>query len=502
MTNRALLLILDGFGEREEADDNAIHLAKMPNYTAFRQRGVASRVFTSGAHVGLPDGQMGNSEVGHINIGAGRVVKQTLVRISEAVQNHGFTEFSELHNMAAKLAPERTLHLIGLVSDGGVHSAMAHLKAACQCANQLGVAQIAFHVLTDGRDTAPDSAPGFVAELEAALPPNAHLASLGGRYYAMDRDQRWDRVEKAWRVMVQGEGEIAADAQAAIRAAYARGESDEFIRPTVLKKTPICDGDAVWFLNFRADRVRQFAAALTQTHEEGCFSRTLPNLSSCIGMVRYRQDLTLDALFEPLIPQRTIGELVADKGLAQLRIAETEKYAHITYFFNGGIEAVFPGEDRILIDSPREVATYDQKPQMSAPEVSDHLVMALGSKKYHLVVCNFANPDMVGHTGNLDAAVTAMRELDQCLGRVLSAAEEHGYGVLISADHGNIEQMRTAQGKPHTQHTTGPVPIVLGGMHARAVNEGALCDIAPTLLHYMGIEQPAEMTGKSLLVTH
>jgi 2,3-bisphosphoglycerate-independent phosphoglycerate mutase len=500
MVNRALLLILDGFGEREPAADNAIHLAGMPNYQAARARGVASRVFTSGAHVGLPDGQMGNSEVGHINIGAGRVIKQTLVRITEAVQNNRLIEQPALQAMAADLPPGNTLHLIGLVSDGGVHSAMSHIKAALDCAAQLGVKRIAFHALTDGRDTAPDSASGFIAELEAALPASAFLASIGGRYYAMDRDQRWDRVEKGWRVMVDGIGPIASGAQAVIDASYEDGKSDEFLVPTRLENAPIMDGDAVWFLNFRADRVRQFAAALTKADEPGCFKRKIPILSSCVGMIQYRGDLGLDVLFEPLIPDRTIGELIAQTGLAQLRIAETEKYAHVTYFFSGGIEAPFAGEERLLIDSPREVATYDQKPQMSAPEVSDKLVAALSSKKHHLIVCNFANPDMVGHTGDLAAAIAAMCALDECLGAVLDAAERNGYGVLISADHGNIEQMRTAEGKPHTQHTTGPVPLLLIGMGAAAVRQGALCDIAPTLLDYMGLEKPAEMTGQSLLV--
>jgi len=307
-------------------------------------------------------------------------------------------------------------------------------------------------------------------------------------------------VQKAWEVVVEGRGPCAASAQEAIQHGYARGESDEFLTPTCVRPSPIEEGDAVWFLNFRADRVRQFAAALTKVDEEGSFEREIPLLSSCVGMVQYRHDLELDMLFEPLIPRHTLGELIAQKDLQQLRIAETEKYAHITYFFNGGIEEVFAGEERILIASPREVTTYDQKPQMSAPEVSDALVRAIRSEVFHLVVCNFANPDMVGHTGDLDAAIAAMRALDRCLGSVLEAAHEHGYGVLISADHGNIEQMRTEEGKPHTQHTTGPVPLVLIGMGAAAAREGALCDLAPTLLDFMGLEQPAVMTGTSLLV--
>jgi 2,3-bisphosphoglycerate-independent phosphoglycerate mutase len=500
MTQRALLLILDGFGAREAADDNAIHLAGMPNYKRWCQQGVVNQVFTSGAHVGLPDGQMGNSEVGHLNIGAGRVVKQTLVRITDAIERNALVEHPVLIQMAEDLAPERCLHLIGLVSEGGVHSAMEHLQSAVRTAQDLGVRKIAFHALTDGRDTAPDSAAGFVRQLESYLGDGAYLATLGGRYFAMDRDQRWDRVEKAWQVIVEGKGPQLGSAQEAIEAAYQRGQSDEFIDPVTLTPTPVLDGDAVWFLNFRADRVRQFAGALTKVDEPGCFQRRLPKLSSCVGMVEYRRDLDLSVLFEPVIPEVTIGELVAQKGLQQLRIAETEKYAHVTYFFNGGTEDVFDGEERVLIDSPREVSTYDQKPEMSAPEVTDRLVEALESGRHHLIVCNFANADMVGHTGNLDAAVEAMRALDQCIERVLQAAQVNGFGVLMSADHGNIEQMRTSEGKPHTQHTTGPVPLALIGMGAASADEGALCDLAPTILDHMGIEIPDQMTGKSLLV--
>ena len=499
MAEKALLLILDGFGERDAADDNAVHLAAMPNYNHWREQGVFSQLRTSGSDVGLPDGQMGNSEVGHLNIGAGRVVKQTLVRITDAVENGSLERHPALVRMAQGLDSGRCLHLIGLVSDGGVHSAMMHLKAAVLAAKNLGIRRIAFHALTDGRDTASDSALGFLDELDSVLTEGAYMATLGGRYFAMDRDQRWDRVRKAWRVIVEGKGTRAASYRDAIRTAYAQGQTDEFVEPVVLSSTPIVDGDAVWFLNFRADRVRQFAAALTRHDEEGCFHRNIPKLSSCLSMVRYRHDLDLDVLFEPVIPEATIGQVIAEHGLSQLRIAETEKYAHVTYFLNGGSEAVFTGEDRVLIDSPRDVATYDQKPEMSAPEVTDQLIKALNSQKYDFVVCNYANPDMVGHTGNLEAAVQALTAVDECLGRILPVAIEKGYGVLVCADHGNIEQMRTLDGKPHTQHTTGPVPIILIGMNATAVKEGALCDLAPTILHYMGVEQPAEMTGQSLL---
>jgi 2,3-bisphosphoglycerate-independent phosphoglycerate mutase len=405
-----------------------------------------------------------------------------------------------LIKLAANLAEDATLHLIGLVSDGGVHSAMEHLCAALSAAAELGIEKIAFHALTDGRDTAPDSAPRFIAELEAALPAGAFIASLGGRYFAMDRDRRWDRVERGWRVIVAAEGEAVGSAQEAIKQAYDRGESDEFIAPTVVRRAPIRDGDAVWFLNFRADRVRQFAAALIDDDEPDCFGRSLPTLSTVLGMVPYRADLAIETLFKPQRPEATLGALIAAAGLRQLRIAETEKYAHVTYFFNGGSEQEFAGEDRILVPSPRAVATYDLQPQMSAPEVTDRLVAAIASETYHLIVCNYANPDMVGHTGNLGAAVAAMHALDECLGRTLQAASDHGYGVLISADHGNIEQMRTADGKPHTQHTTGPVPLILIGMNAAAAKSGSLSDLAPTILDHMGLEQPPQMSGHSLLV--
>ena len=499
MTERALLLILDGFGERDAYDDNAVHLADMPNYNYWREQGVFNLLQTSGSDVGLPGGQMGNSEVGHLNIGAGRVVKQTLVRITDAVENGSLTQHPALVKMAQDLDSSNCLHLIGLVSDGGVHSAMMHLKAAVLAAQSLGVQRIAFHALTDGRDTASDSALGYLDDLDQVLVDGAYLATLGGRYFAMDRDRRWDRVHKAWRVIVEGKGVQVASYRDAILGAYAQGQTDEFVEPVVVSSTPIVDGDAVWFLNFRADRVRQFAAALTKPEEEGCFQREIPKLSSCLSMVKYRQDLDLDVLFEPEIPNSTIGQVIAEHELSQLRIAETEKYAHVTYFLNGGSEAVFAGEDRVLVESPREVATYDQKPQMSAPEVTDQLVQALGAQKYDLIVCNYANPDMVGHTGNLDAAVQALEAVDECLGRVLPVAIDKGYGVLVCADHGNIEQMRTAEGKPHTQHTTGPVPIVLIGMGAAGVKSGSLCDLAPTILDYMGVPQPMEMTGKSLL---
>jgi 2,3-bisphosphoglycerate-independent phosphoglycerate mutase len=500
MVKPALLLILDGFGERSAAEDNAITRASMPNYKAARAAGVTGRVLTSGEDVGLPPGQMGNSEVGHLNIGAGRIIKQTLVRIDEAIAADEMIERPELRALASRLDPKRTLHLIGLVSEGGIHSSMSHLKAALGCAHRLGLRKIAFHLLTDGRDTAPDSALRFVSELQESLPKGAFFASLGGRYFAMDRDQRWERVQRAWAVIVDGEGASAESAQQAIHDAYERGETDEFIEPTVLTKAPMEDGDAVWFLNFRADRVRQFAAALTLENEPGCFARRLPLLSSVLGMVPYRSDLELESLFEPPLPKQTLGEIIADQGLAQLRIAETEKYAHVTYFFNGGIEQGFDGEERILIPSPRDVPTYDKKPEMSAPEVSRRLIEAISSEIFSLIVCNFANPDMVGHSGNLRASILAMEALDGCLGKVLGAAKTHGYGVMISADHGNIEQMRSADGKPHTQHTTGPVPVVLLGMDAAAVDNGLLSDLAPTLLDYMGVDKPVEMSGRSLLV--
>ncbi|MBM66032.1 MAG: phosphoglycerate mutase (2,3-diphosphoglycerate-independent) [Myxococcales bacterium] len=499
MMRPLLLVILDGFGEREASPDNAITTAHMPNFNRLREEGLFSLLETSGSAVGLPDGQMGNSEVGHLNLGAGRVVDQISVQISKTVSMGQLSERPELRQAAATLQSHGgTLHLIGLVSGGGVHSRMEHLIGAAQAAVDLGVERVAFHALTDGRDTAPTSGVQWLEALEAGLPDGAYVASIGGRFYGMDRDQRWERVEKAWETIVAARGPQGSSACGVLKAAYAEGETDEFLTPHHLQGHGIQDGDAVWFLNFRADRVRQLAAALTRADEPGCFQRRLPQLSACFGMVEYRHDLSLGVLFPRATPKETMGELVSRRGLAQFRIAETEKYAHVTYFFNGGDETQFPGEKRLLVPSPREVETYDQKPSMSAPEVTDHLIEALNSGDYGFCLVNYANPDMVGHTGVMAAAVEAMEALDHCLERLITAARQAGYAVAITADHGNIEQMTRADGSPHTQHTTGPVPLILLDFAAQDLEDGALCDVAPTCLQEMGIEIPEAMTGRVL----
>jgi len=499
MTRPLLLVILDGFGEREACPDNAITAAQMPAFDRLRGEGLVSLLETSGAAVGLPDGQMGNSEVGHLNLGAGRIVDQVSVQISKTVAADELKTKPELQKTIAKLRTHGgTLHLIGLVSGGGVHSRMEHLIGAAQAAVDLGLDRIAFHAFTDGRDTAPSSGVHWLQQLEESLPEGAYLATVGGRFYGMDRDQRWNRVAKAWDVIVEAGGPRGASAQEVITKAYAEGETDEFITPHHLKGDGIQDGDAVWFLNFRADRVRQLAAALTRDDEPDCFPRRRPILSAAMGMVEYRNDLNVEVLFPKAIPQHTMGEIIASRGLAQFRIAETEKYAHVTYFFSGGDEAQFPGEERVLIPSPREVETYDEKPVMSAQEITEQLVKALKSGRYPFCLVNYANPDMVGHTGVMQAAVHAMEALDTCLDRLVSTARSQGYAVAITADHGNIEQMARADGSPHTQHTTGPVPLLLLDFKAHALDNGALCDVAPTCLKEMGIDQPEVMTGRVL----
>lgn len=498
MTRPLLLVVLDGFGEGQARADNAITQAHMPAWSSLRQEGLVSLLKTSGEAVGLPEGQMGNSEVGHLNLGAGRVVDQVSVQISKSVSEGTLAKRPELQAAAAQLPKDRTLHLIGLVSGGGVHSRMEHLIGAAHAAADLGVQKIAFHAFTDGRDTAPTSGTGWIRDLESGLPDGAYLASIGGRFYGMDRDQRWARIAKAWEVIVEATGPQADSAQAVLTEAYARGETDEFITPHHLQGQGIQDGDAVWFLNFRADRVRQLAAALSCPEEPGCFDRRLPRLGAIFGMVEYRGDLALGQLFPRQVPSQTLGELVAQQGWAQVRIAETEKYAHVTYFFNGGEERRFDGEERILVPSPREVETYDQKPVMSAVEVTDKLIEALESGRYPFALINYANPDMVGHTGVMAAAVEAMEALDGCLGRLVACARSNGYAVAITADHGNIEQMCRDDGSPHTQHTTGPVPLVLLDFDASHCRDGALCDVAPTCLKEMGLSIPDAMTGKVL----
>ncbi|MBD7987652.1 2,3-bisphosphoglycerate-independent phosphoglycerate mutase [Luteimonas sp. Sa2BVA3] len=500
-----VLLILDGWGHRDDPRDNALALADIPNWRRLFAAHPTTLVHTEGTHVGLPDGQMGNSEVGHMNIGAGRVVYQDLTRIDAAIADASFFANDELLSACGAVnATGGTLHLMGLLSPGGVHSHEAHLFAMLELAKREGVARVAVHAFTDGRDMPPRSAAPSLRALQdaCAAAGNAHVASVSGRYFAMDRDRRWERVRRAWDAIVDAQSpHRAADALAALDAAYARDENDEFVAPTVIDgATPVADGDAVVFMNFRADRARQLAAAFVAPGFDG-FDARRPALARFTCLTEYDASLPAPLAFAPDDLRNTLGEVLGAGGLTQLRIAETEKYAHVTFFFNGGREAPFPGEERILVPSPK-VATYDLQPEMSCPEVTEKLVAAIASGRFDAVVCNFANPDMVGHTGDLQAAIKAVEAVDRALGEVAAAVAAQGGELLVTADHGNVEMMRDPEtGEPHTSHTVGPVDLIYVGHRAGATlrTGGALRDLAPTMLDLLGVPKPAEMTGRSLL---
>lgn len=501
-----LLLILDGFGYREEADFNAIAQAKKPNWDRLWRDYPHTLIKTSALDVGLPRGQMGNSEVGHLNIGAGRVVYQDLTRIDLAIENGSFFDNPALV-AAAQTALQRgsALHIMGLLSPGGVHSHEAHIHAMLELAVRAGLKKIFLHAFLDGRDTPPRSAAQSLRDLQdkCAQLGAGRIATLVGRYFVMDRDNRWERVQVAYDMLTRGVAPFtAADAPAGLDAAYARGENDEFVQATVLgEPAPMQDDDAVVFMNFRADRAREITRALTGEKFDS-FARTrFPRLANFTSLSSYGEDFHLPCAYTADPIHNGIGEYLSGLGLKQLRIAETEKYAHVTYFMNGGKELPYPGEDRILVPSPK-VATYDLKPEMSAVEVTDKLEAAIRSRQYHAILCNYANGDMVGHSGIMDAAVKAVEALDTCIGRVVNATLECGGEVLITADHGNAEQMRdnTTQ-QAHTAHTLNLVPFLYVGRQANIAvpGAGALQDVAPTLLAMMGLPQPVEMTGKSLL---
>lgn len=499
-----LLLILDGWGYREETADNAIALARVPHWRRLLAECPHTLVHTEGKFVGLPDGQMGNSEVGHMNIGAGRIVYQDLTRVDAEIESGDFFRNPEL--LAACHAARGsggTLHLMGLLSPGGVHSHEAHLFALIEMAKREGVARVAVHAFLDGRDMPPKSAEPSLRALADVMAKagNVHLASVSGRYFAMDRDQRWDRVELAFRAMTEGVAEFrAANGLAALEAAYARGENDEFVKPTVIEgAAPMRDGDAVVFFNFRADRARQITAAFTVPGFDGFVKPRAIALSRFVGMAEYSSELPAKVAYAPEDLRDTLGEVIAAAGLKQLRIAETEKYAHVTFFFSGGREALLPGESRELVPSPK-VATYDLQPEMSCPELTDKLVAAIRGGEVDFIACNIANPDMVGHTGDLQAAIRAAEAVDTALGRLREAIEAVGGEMLVTADHGNLEMMRDPEtGQPHTAHTVGPVPFVYVGRKATLRAGGALRDIAPTVLQLMGLPKPAVMTGESLV---
>jgi len=501
-----VLCILDGWGCRSERADNAILAARTPNWQRFLETSPHARLQASELYVGLPQGQMGNSEVGHMNIGAGRVVMQDLPRIDQAIADGSLARNPALADFVAALKRSGgTAHLLGLLSPGGVHSHQDHLAALARLLDAAGVL-VCVHAFLDGRDTPPKSAIEYLAKFAAdtkALSRVA-IATVSGRYFAMDRDKRWDRVEKAWRALALGEGERAADAPAAVQQAYAAGKSDEFVPPTaVAGYAGMRDGDGVLCANFRADRVREILAALLDPGFAGFARPRTPRFAASLGLTEYSTELNrfVKTLFPPEDLADTFGEVVSHAGLTQLRIAETEKYAHVTFFFNGGREAEFPGESRILVPSPK-VATYDLKPEMSAPEVTDRLVEAIERGGFDVVVVNFANTDMVGHTGDLAAAAKAVEAVDRCLGRLADAVKRAGGSLLITADHGNAEMMRDpATGQPHTAHTLNPVPLLLVNPPAgiAGLADGRLADIAPTLLQLLGLGQPASMTGRSLL---
>ncbi|GBQ69895.1 phosphoglycerate mutase [Ameyamaea chiangmaiensis NBRC 103196] len=497
-----MLAILDGFGWREDNGSNAVRLADTPHFDRLWQEGPRAFLRTCGEDVGLPEGQMGNSEVGHLNIGAGRVVMQELPRISRAARDGSLAAAPALRTVIDALKSSGgTCHLMGLVSTGGVHAHQAHAVALARILVDAGV-PVAFHIFTDGRDTPPHSGQDFVAELLSALPPAVSIGSLSGRYFAMDRDRRWDRVQKVYDVLVSAEGPRAPDPVSVLTAGYAAGVTDEFMPPTVIGDyAGMKDGDGIVSFNFRADRIRQLLDALVEPAFDGFARGRVVSFAAVAGMTHYSDTLSkrIGVLFPPQSLDDLLGDVVSAAGLRQLRMAETEKYPHVTYFLNGGREAQLPGEDRILVPSPK-VATYDLQPEMSAPELTEKAVAAIESGVYDLIVLNFANPDMVGHTGILSAAIKAVEAVDKGLGRIVDAIHRAGGALLVTADHGNCETMfdEVTRG-PHTAHTLNVVPVALTGVPGTRLHDGRLADLAPTLLDLMGLTQPDAMTGASLL---
>jgi 2,3-bisphosphoglycerate-independent phosphoglycerate mutase len=496
-----LLLILDGFGHRTEGEDNAILRARTPNIDRLKAQYAYGVIDASEQHVGLPGGQFGNSEVGHLNIGAGRVIDQDITRIDRDIEQGNFAKNPVIVEAIQK-AKGKALHLLGLLSDGGVHCHERHIFAMIRAAQAAGVERIYLHAFLDGRDTPPKSAATNLKRLNDVLAecPNAHLSTMVGRYWGLDRDKRWDRVELAYRLIVDGTAEFSApDGLSGLAAAYERGENDEFVKTTRIGDVhPIEDGDVVVFMNYRADRARELTSALTDKSFRA-FKARQPKLGYFATLNSYGEAYPNPVAYPPQTLKNSFGEYLSSQGLNQLRIAETEKYPHVTYFFNGGEELPYPGEDRILVPSPN-VATYDLKPEMSAPEVTDEIVRAIASGHYHAIICNYANGDMVGHTGVFEAAVKAVETLDECVGRCVEAMQAAGGEVLVTADHGNCETMHDYEhNQPHTQHTLNLVPFLYIGRKARIKEGGALKDISPSLLAMMGLQQPAEMTGHTLI---
>lgn len=508
MKKPTVLLILDGYGERKEKDGNAIALANTPVMDKLKKEFPYVEGQASGLFVGLPDGQMGNSEVGHMNMGAGRIVYQELTRITKAIEDGDFFENKALKEAVEHCKKENTaLHFMGLVSSGGVHSHIGHIYGLLELAKRVGLKKVYLHAFLDGRDTPPDSGKSFLMDVEKKMQELGvgEIATISGRYYAMDRDKNYDRVEKAYRAMVDGTGEKASSVEEAIDASYAKKVYDEFVLPTVIEKDgavhTVSDGDAMIFFNFRPDRAREICHAFCDD-EFNFFNRGPRKKVFFVCFTDYDPTIPNKRVaFEKEEIHNTLGEVVSNLGKNQLRIAETEKYAHVTFFFNGGKEEPYENEDRILVPSPKEVPTYDLKPEMSCYTVTEKLTEAIRSGKYDLVVANFANPDMVGHTGVLSAAIKAIEVVDECMGKVVDAVESMHGNLFILADHGNADIMIDEKtGEPYTAHTTNPVPFILVSDEKHKLREGGcLADVAPTLLELMGIPQPKEMTGKSLL---
>lgn len=500
-----MLMILDGFGINEKDEGNAVKMANIPNIKRIMKQYPNTILHTSGLDVGLPEGQMGNSEVGHTNIGAGRIVYQELTRITKSIESGDFFSIPELVSAIENCKKNHSkLHIMGLLSDGGVHSHQRHLFALLELAKRKDFEDVYVHCFLDGRDTPPASAEGYLVELENKMAEKGvgKIATIMGRFYAMDRDKRWNRIEKAYDAMVKGEGEKAISVASAIENSYQKEVFDEFVVPTVIcnNDKPVAkieENDSVIFFNFRPDRAREITRAIVDENFDG-FEREYFK-TYFVTFTNYDETITnVSVAFKKDEIKNTFGEIISERGLTQLRIAETEKYAHVTFFFNGGQEKQYPGEDRILIPSPK-VETYDMKPEMSALEVTEKVLEAIHSRKYDSIILNFANPDMVGHTGNVEAVIKALEALDVCVDKIVKAIEEEHGVLLITADHGNCEQMIDYKtGEPHTAHTTNPVPLVLVGKDAK-LKEGRLADLAPTMLDLIGIEKPEEMTGESLI---
>lgn len=500
-----VLLVLDGWGIGKNPAISAIEKANLPFYRNLLKEYSYTELEASGEAVGLPEGQMGNSEVGHLNLGAGRIVYQNYSRINKAIKDGALFENSVLLNVMNS-ANKSALHLLGLVSDGGVHSHLNHLYALIDLAVSKKVKKIFVHAFMDGRDTLPTSGIGFIQQLEAFISnkPSVSIATVSGRYWAMDRDRRWDRIKRAYDAIILSKGERARSAEEAVNQSYKFNKTDEFIKPAVIYNDlkpvgRIEDGDSVIFFNFRADRARELTMALTEEGFSAFKRKKVPKLNFYATMTLYDEKFTFPVVFPPMKLKNILGEVISEHNLRQLRIAETEKYAHVTYFFNGGAETSFPGEDRCLIPSPKDIPTYDLKPEMSAYKVTEEVIKRAGESKYNFILLNFANPDMVGHTGVMEAAIKACEAINKCLEKIVTKVLETGGISVITADHGNCEEMMDGN-HPYTAHTTNYVPFILVKKGIRLRDKGILADVAPTILDLMQIKKPEEMTGKSLII--